>query len=63
MLYLAFLADMPPTLRKINEKEPTMTLSPYYIPGFKVFMRYSNTVKVLYQLVYLVPAGNHVSSI
>jgi hypothetical protein len=46
-LYLAFLAYMPPTLRKIDEKEPT-SMGTYYIPGFEVFMHYSNTVEVLY---------------
>jgi hypothetical protein len=37
ILYLAFLTDMPPTLRKIDEKEPT-SMGTYYIPGFEVFM-------------------------
>ena len=35
--YLAFLTDMPPTLRKIDEQEPT-SVRTYYIPRFEVFM-------------------------
>jgi hypothetical protein len=53
---------MLPTLRKIDEKKPA-SMGTYYIPGFEVFMDYSNTVEVLYQLVYVESAGNHVSSI
>jgi hypothetical protein len=34
----------------------------YYISGFEVIMDYSNTVEVLYQLVYVGSAENHVSS-
>ena len=34
----------------------------YYISGFQVFMDYSNTVKGLYQLVYVESEGNHVLS-
>jgi len=60
-LYLAFLTDVFPTLRKIDEKEPA-SMGTYYISEFEVFMDYSNTVEVLYQLVYLGSAGNHVSS-
>jgi len=52
---------MLPTLRKIDEKEPA-SMCTYYISGFEVFMDYSNTVEVLYQLVYVGSAGNHVSS-
>jgi hypothetical protein len=51
---------MLPTLRKIDEKEPA-SMGTYYIPGFEVFMDYSDTVEVLYQLVYVGSAGNHVS--
>jgi len=43
---------MPPTLRKINEAEPTSTSTPN-VPGFEVSMSYPNTMKVLYQLVHL----------
>jgi hypothetical protein len=50
------------TLQKIDEKEPT-SMGIYYISGFQVFMDYSNTVEVLYQLVYIGSAGNHLSSI
>ena len=60
--YLTLLADMPFTLGKINETKPTST-STCNIPGFKVSMYYSNTMKVLYQLIYLGSAGNRVSSI
>ena len=60
-MYLAFLTDMPPTLRKIDERKPT-SIDTYYILGFQVFMDYSNTVKGLYQFVYVRSAGNHVSS-
>ena len=62
LLYLAFLAVMHPTLREIDETEPTST-STYYIPGFEVFMHHSNIMKVLHQLVYLSSAGNHIPSI
>ena len=61
MLYLAFPTDMLPTLRKIDEKEPA-SMGTYYISGCEVVMDYSNTVEVLYQLVYFESAGNHVSS-
>jgi hypothetical protein len=60
-LYLAFLADMPPTLRKIDEKE-FASMGTYSIAGFEVFMHYPNTVEVLYQFVYFGSAENHVSS-
>ena len=59
--YFTLLADMPPTFEKIDETEPTSMSTPN-IPGFKVSMYYSNTMKVLYQLVYLRSAGNHASS-
>ena len=59
--YLTLLADMPFTLGKIDETEPTST-STRDIPGFEVSMYYSNTMKVLYQLIYLGSAGNRVSS-
>jgi len=52
---------MLPTLREIDEKEPA-SMGTYYTSGFEVSMDYSNTVEVLYQLVYLGSAGNHVSS-
>ena len=59
--YLTLLADMPFTLGKIDEIEPTST-STHNIPGLKVSMHYSNTMKTLYQLIYLESAGNHISS-
>ena len=43
---------MLPTLGKIDETEPTST-STRDIPGFEVSMYYSNTMKALYQLIYL----------
>ena len=57
--YLTLLADMSSTLGKIDEKEPTST-STRNIPGFEVSMNYSNTMKVLYQLIYLGSAGDRV---
>jgi hypothetical protein len=43
--YLAFLADMLPTLRKVDEMEPS-TMSTYNITGFKISVDNSNTMKV-----------------
>jgi len=50
---------MPFTLGKIDETEPTPT-STRDIPGFEVSVYYSNTMKALYQFIYL--GGNRVSS-
>jgi len=52
---------MSPALRKIDETEPA-SMSPYYVPGFEVFMHYPKSMKVLYQFVYLGSAGNYASS-
>jgi hypothetical protein len=57
--YLDFLADMLPTLRKIDEVE-SASLSTYYVPGFEVSMYYSNTMKIMHQLVYLDSGASHV---
>jgi hypothetical protein len=57
-LHHAILADVPPTLRKINEKEPTPT-GMYNITGFGVFVCDSNTMKVFEQFVYSRSEGYH----
>jgi len=59
IFYLNFLADMFPTLRKIDETE-SAPVSTYYIPWCKVPMHYSNTMKILHQPVYLESGASHV---
>ena len=51
ILYLDFLADMFPTLRKIDETE-SASANTCYIPGFEVPMHYSNAMKIFHQPVY-----------
>jgi hypothetical protein len=59
ILYLDFLADMLPPLREIDEIE-SASLSTYYIPGCEVPMHYSNTMKIVHQLVHLDSGASHV---
>jgi len=57
MSYLTLLADVRPTFRKIYETKSTSTIT-CDIPGFEVSMFYSNTMEIMYQLVYLRSVGD-----
>ena len=59
ILYLDFLADMVPTLRKVDETE-SASMNTYYVPRCEVPMHYSNTMKILHQPVYLDSGASHV---
>ena len=61
-MYHIFFAIVLPALGKIDEAEST-SQGPHYIPRFEVSVHYSDTMKVLSQLVYLGSAGNHLSAI
>ena len=57
VIYLAPLAGVPPTLREVNEAEPSFTSTPN-TPGLEISMNYPNTMKVSCQLIHLRSAGN-----
>jgi hypothetical protein len=58
--YLDFFADMLPTLRKIDETEPT-SVNTHYVARFDVSIHYSNAMWVFHYLVHLASV-NHGSS-